>query len=285
MMSVTNVPQISVLLPTYRQPESLMLTLRDLCAQEYPRDSWELVVIDDGSWDASGQLVLMTVSQHIPVTVKRLVKGGIYCHATLLNELLRLAHRASEVYVHVEDVRLRSNFLLQHAKWHRTDSHFLVTGPMCEGPVETFDPSACARWRLMEMSGTYCDAYRCCFQAVYAKSMSYSRSLLEAFENGDVAGFFDESMTGWGYQETEFAFRAEASGAICVYDTACAVYHPAHNARDELNYRKIDRPQKIAEGSSRNAQYLCRKHGLPELPEWRVGEPLSSPPFFIVDQS
>jgi len=284
-MRITAAPQISVLLPTYRQPESLVLTLRDLSEQEYPHHAWQLVVIDDGSCDASGQIALMTFSQQIPVTVKRLVSGGMYCHAMLLNELVRLAHPATEVYVHVEDVRLRSNFLLQHAKWHRTNSHFLVTGPMCEGPVETFDPSACARWRLMEMSGTRCDAYRCCFQAVYAKSMSYSRALLNALGNGNLAGIFDESMTGWGYQETEFAYRAEASGATCVYDARCGVYHPAHNVRDELNYREIDRAQQIAEGSRQNTHYLCRKHGLPELPQWRIGEPLSSPPLLLVNQS
>ena len=132
-------------------------------------------MIDDGSQDHSATQALLTFSQDHPVTLKRLPTGGRYRHATLLNELLRLADPATDVYIHVEDVRLQADFLGQHAKWHQGAEIFLVTGPMCEGPAETFEPSACQRWRLMEMSGVPARSYRCCFQAVFAKSMSYSR--------------------------------------------------------------------------------------------------------------
>jgi|GEM_PF-3586826 len=271
--------KVSVLLPTYRQPELLTLTLRDLNVQRYPRDAWELVLIDDGSRDSSATAALLTFSQDHRIVVKRFPTGGAYRHASLLNELARLADPASDVYVHVEDVRVRPDFLAQHAKWHYEEERFLVTGPMCEGPAETFEPSACGRWRLMEMSRVSSRAYRCCFQAVFAKSMSYPRPLLETLTNGrEIAGPFDELMVGWGYHETEFAFRAECAGAVCVYDTDCGVYHPAHNARDELQYRGIDRGKIQAEEGHKNAQYLCRKHGLADLPDWRVGSPLASPP-------
>lgn len=271
--------KISVLLPTYRQPEQLILTLRDLNAQQYPREAWEVVIIDDGSRDHSAAAALMAFSEDHQIVVKRLRVGGAYRHAALLNELIRLSDPASDIYVHVEDVRIRSDFLAQHAKWHHTTGRFLVSGPMCEGPVETFEPSACGRWRLMQMSGVSSQAYRCCFQAIFAKSMSYHRTLVDELKiDPDATGPFDDQMTGWGYHETEFAFRAERAGAVCVYDVACGVYHPVHNSRDELDYRGIDRTEVQAAGGSLNAQYLCRKHGLIALPEWKVGAPLSVPP-------
>jgi hypothetical protein len=191
--------------------------------------------------------------------------------------LLRLASPDSSVFIHVEDVRLLPNFLLAHAKWHQTNDRFLVTGPMCEGPAETFDPSACSRWPLMQMSGVTSMAYRCCFQAIFAKSMSYSRLLLnDLTKNGDFQPF-DSLMTGWGYHETEFSFRATLAGAICIYDVECGTYHPGHSVRDEVRYRRIDRTLMQSEGTADNVKFLCEKHGLPMLPEWRVGEPIESP--------
>jgi len=271
-------PKLSVLLPTYRQPETLVLTLRDLGVQDYPTDAWELIVVDDGSRDNSAEIALMALPEDIPITVKRLPVGGTYSHAMLFNELLRLTNPKSDVFIHLEDVRLRPDFLLQHAKWHRTEATFLVTGPICEAHVETFEPSACSRWKLMQMSGVHSQAYRCCFQAVFAKNMSYSRVLLDNLKKSGDPEPFDASMSGWGYHETEFAFRAERIGATCVYDVNCAVYHPTHSTRDELEYRGVDRSRLKSEGTARNVEYLCRKHGLSRLPEWRVGEPLETPP-------
>lgn len=277
-------PKISVLLTTYRQPETLVLTLRDLRAQDYPADAWELVMIDDGSRDGSAQAALMMLPEDFTITVKHLPTGGTYAHAMLFNELLRLASPRSEVFVHLEDVRIRPNFLIQHVKWHRRKSLFLVTGPMCEGSVETFEPSACSRWALMKMHGVASQAYRCCFQAIFAKSMSYSRLLLEHLRELGDAEPFDSSMIGWGYHEVEFALRAERAGATCVYDIGCAVYHPTHNVRDELYYRGINRAHAQSEGNVRNVEYLCRKHGLARLPEWRVGEPLETPPLDFLER-
>lgn len=270
-------PRISVLLPTFRQPEILLLTLRDLQAQDYPDDAWELVILDDASRDASAQVALATLPNRLAVTMRRRTNGGAYSHAALFNEMLRLADPGSEVFIHVEDVRLRSDFLSQHAKWHTRSEPVLVNGPMCEAPTETFAPDACSRWALMEMSGVRCAAYRCCFQAIFAKGMSYSRGLKDALDEPSGRGPFDDGMTGWGYHEVEFAFRAQNAGALCIYDVSCGVYHPPHNARDEAGYRKLKSEALRADGSARNIDYMCRKHGLSELPEWEVGIPIEVP--------
>ena len=272
------VPNVSVLLPTYRQPEALVLTLRDLQQQDYPPEAWELVILDDGSHDASSQMALALLSDHIALTVRRGPAGGVYSHAGLFNKLLRLADPGSDVFVHVEDSRFKPDFLRQHAKWHGSPQEVIVTGPMCEGPVETFDPEACLRWQLMVTPGIRANAYRCCFQAVFAKTMSYTRTLRNTLTDPTRRGPFDEAMSGWGYHETEFALRAQRAGATCIYDVRCGVYHPPHNPRDELHYRKIDRGQARSDGTARNIEYLCRKHRMPRLPDWQVGIPVEAPP-------
>jgi GT2 family glycosyltransferase len=148
---------------------------------------------------------------------------------------------------------------------------------MCEGPAETFEPTACSRWKLMKGTEKSVRAYSCCFQAVFAKSMSYTRAMSESLAETGQSGPFDERMEGWGYHETEFAFRARQNGVKCIYDVDCAVYHPSHNPRDEMTYRNIDRNIVVRSGTARNIEYFCRKHRLTELPPWEIGVPTEIP--------
>ena len=266
-------PYLSVLLPTYRQPAMLLLTLRDLAGQVYPRDRWELVVLDDGSRDPSALIAVAAFAANVPLTLHRMPLGGCYSHAKLFNEMLRLTSPGAEVFVHVEDVRVRSDFLAQHAKWHGGPGLRLVTGAMFEAPQESYERESCSRWNLMRMSGVESCAYECCFQSVFAKSMSYSTQLRELLSAPSAGGPFDAAMTGWGYQETEFAYRAALAGASCIYDLACGVYHPSHSTRDEDEYRKVDRARLKRHGTNANVRYLCLKHGISALPGWKVGVP------------
>ena len=45
---MTALPAFSVIVPTYRRPERLAACLRALAALDYPRDRFEVVVVDDG---------------------------------------------------------------------------------------------------------------------------------------------------------------------------------------------------------------------------------------------
>ena len=78
-----------------------------------------------------------------------------------------------------------------------------------------------------------------------------ARLIAKLKDQADGAGPFDDHMTGWGYHETEFAYRAEAAGAACVYDIDCGVYHPAHNPRDEVEYRGVHRTRYRPKTASR----------------------------------
>ncbi len=277
------IPFLSVLLPTYRQPEVLVQTVRDLNQQTYPEDSWELVVLDDGSFDGSDIIALETITEDIPFTLKRRAvdHGGENEHANLFNELVRLAAPDTDVFVHVEDVRLQEDYLHHHAKWHQSDQYNLVTGPMYEAPRETFDPEECDRWELMEMGGD-AEAYRCGFRSIWAKSMSYPQELVARLKELDGGSPFDGEMEDWGYHEIEFAYRASYhADAQCIYDTNCGVYHRPHNPRDELSHRGIQREEEKEQGEEQNTEYICDKHGIDALPSWQIGEQITDLPPLI----
>ena len=42
-------PRVSVIVPTYARPTQIQTCVKSLCDANYPKDLWELVVVDDGS--------------------------------------------------------------------------------------------------------------------------------------------------------------------------------------------------------------------------------------------
>lgn len=48
---------ISVIIPTYNRPKQLERCLRSLVRQNYPREKYEIIVVDDGSKDDNGETV------------------------------------------------------------------------------------------------------------------------------------------------------------------------------------------------------------------------------------
>lgn len=58
--------RISVVIPTYNSAPVLGTTLDHLARQDYPRDKFEIVVLDDGSTDHTRQVVDRR-APHLPV--------------------------------------------------------------------------------------------------------------------------------------------------------------------------------------------------------------------------
>jgi glycosyltransferase involved in cell wall biosynthesis len=48
-MDESNLPYISIIIPTYRRPERLTVCLKSIARLDYPQDRFEVIVVDDGS--------------------------------------------------------------------------------------------------------------------------------------------------------------------------------------------------------------------------------------------
>lgn len=70
-------PVVSVVIPTYNRPLQLQACLRSLFAQTYPRDDFEIIVVDDGSTDDTAAVALATGKDWAgELTVVRKSNGG-----------------------------------------------------------------------------------------------------------------------------------------------------------------------------------------------------------------
>ncbi|HXL03269.1 MAG TPA: glycosyltransferase [Bacillota bacterium] len=59
-----DLPFISVIIPTYNRKTILRKCLSALLVQTYPHDKYEIIVIDDGSTDGTGEMVGRLVEEH-----------------------------------------------------------------------------------------------------------------------------------------------------------------------------------------------------------------------------
>jgi glycosyltransferase involved in cell wall biosynthesis len=270
-----NLPFVSLMLITYRQPAMAEATVRGLFKQDYPRHLFEIVALDDGSGDSTVERLHQLASDS---PVRMIVLAGIheddYLTGTLYNRCIAAANSHSEVLIQIEDALVRRDFVRQHVKWHVGVEQFLVTGAMFEADAETWSLHTCRRSCLTNSEGA---PVICDFQAIWGKSLSYRRSLVEAVWNEPHDRPYDERMQGWGYHDTEFALRSVLCGATPIYDPGAGVFHPLHSVVSD-SARDIDRSAHKRVGESRNPSYICEKHRLPGLPSWADAQPIACPP-------
>jgi len=68
-------PDFSVIVPTYNRPRELADCVASLARQEYPRDQFEVIVVDDGS-AVSPAAVIAPFRNCLNVEVHRVTNGG-----------------------------------------------------------------------------------------------------------------------------------------------------------------------------------------------------------------
>lgn len=272
MMLSADLPYASVYSITYRQKQVLKRTLDGLFQQNYPSDRYEIVVLDDGSNDGTLELLeALALQSPVPLKIISVPHEADYLSAKRFNQCVSAAAPRASVFVHIEDAVVRPDFVWQHVKWHIQPTAVLVSGAMFEGDTVTWELEACdPDRRYLSLDGR---PVECDFQAVWAKSMSFSRAMMSKVWQEPFDRPFDERMTGWGYHEIEFALRMLRAGARMVYDPAAGVFHPRHTPVTEGN-RGFDRETLVREGEEKNIDYLCRKHSLDGLDDWSDPRPI-----------
>lgn len=259
-------PFVTLFWATFNQKDRALRTLSDAYALDYPKDRYEVIVIDDGSIDGT-PAAFREAARDSPFRVELI--AGVhqidYHHSRLFNACIAEAHPGTEVFVQVDDVVLRTDFLRQHVKWHVLGQPYVVSGAKFEGPEETWDLNRCKRGSLAGPGGG--PSLDVPYSAMWAASLSYSRLLADKASTSVHERPYDERMIGYGHHEIEFAYRLERAGGRLVYDPASGVFHPDHLPVAEKE-RGFDRDRVVAEGLARNATFIREKHGLAEISRW-----------------
>lgn len=258
-------PEVTIFTITYNQRDKVLKLIACLAEQTVPPEQFELVVLDDGSFDGTAEAVRKAATG-VPYRLTLIAEThqADYLSAKRWNQCIAAASPESAVFVQVDDVLVRSDFVARHADWHAKPGLRVVTGSKFEGRAETWALDTCRRAHLAGPGGA---AEGVPWTAAFGASLSYPRELVEKVSAHPLERPFDEGMTGWGFHEVEFSYRARQAGAVLVYDPAVGVFHQNHGPVTDAG-RGIDHAEQKARGAASNERYLRDKHGLTELPRW-----------------
>lgn len=197
----SRVIKFSVIVPTYNRRQLLELTLDALLAQDYPRDAYEIIVIDDGSKDDT---VAFLENFQSTSTVS-------FCFASQINQGPAAARNRAIAKARFEWIAMTDDDCLPAPDWLSqfaagADAHLEAVG--LEGRTVCPNPHPLGHWVENVKGGSYITA-----------NMAYRRDVLVKIGGLDTEFPFPQC------EDTELAWRCLAVGPIPFCHQAL-VLHP-----------------------------------------------------------
>ena len=222
---MSDVPVLSVIIPTYNRAETLRLCLRAFDRQD-TEVPFEIVVCDDGSTDATGTVISRAVAAgSIPVVHLRQENAG----ANAARNRAIAAARGERLLIVNDDTIPAPGLVAAHLAAHagRGGRETAILGRMTIDPALPFSPFSAlhhdASYDALEgRVEVGWDAFLTC-------NVSVDRRLLEE------AGSFDPRLT-W-HEDIELGERLARRGMQLFYAPEALAYH--HHLLDETAYLRI----------------------------------------------
>lgn len=217
------IPRMSVIIPTYNRAPILEETLTALRGQqEGPLPPWEVLVVDDGSTDATAQ------------TLQRLhqsFQGRLRCFRQENKKQgaarnLAMQHAQGELFVFLgDDIVPSPGFLMAHWRGYcisaHQDRHALI-GKTDWHPSISRSPFRewINQWGFQFGFALIENPQEVPFHFFYTSNLSFARSLYES------CGGFDESFREYGWEDIELGYRfAQKGGMRLQYEPRALAYH------------------------------------------------------------
>lgn len=223
---------LSVVVPTYNQADLLRHCVQSLIDQTLDPASYEIVVVDDGSTDRTGDVLEEFRGRVRPV---RLPANRGRSAARNVG----IAQARGRLIVFVDsDVVVRRDFLQAHLHVHRSAG----PGILSRGPVVLVRSAAeAARARVPRIGAS--PAYLDTANAAVEKSTLRQ------------AGGFDEMFPGYGWEDFELGMRLRRLGVRRVFSRQAVAFHVQPSPRWEAIGDLLGKE----EARARSAVYFYRK--------------------------
>jgi glucosyl-dolichyl phosphate glucuronosyltransferase len=208
-------PFVSVVVPTRNRAEYLEVCLRSLLAQDYPTDRYEVLVVDDGSTDATPEVVASAMARAAPPELRQWRQPHRGVNAARDTAITNA--RGQLICLIDDDEQTPSSWLSAVVDGaERFPEAACLGGPM-RLLFEGRPPRICGREPLGESELDYGDA-TCEVKYVWGGNMAVPRWAFERF------GLLDDTLL-LGGTETEWLQRLHAEGLRARYLPEAWLWH------------------------------------------------------------
>lgn len=195
--------EVSVIIPTYNRWWILGKSLEALFNQSYPKDKYEIILIDDGSTDDT-ETMIESLSPSCKFEYLRNKKRmGI---PRTRNRGIRKA-RGEYIIFTDSDVVVIPDFIAQHMSYHKKYQDVIVNGELIWVP--SFKQIGKKRKSIFDLSFSPFDT---------ANVSVAKKHLLEV-------GGFDEDLLAYGWGDPELGYRLRKAGLKCKKNQYALGYH------------------------------------------------------------
>lgn len=233
--------ELSVIIPTYNSRGVLQKTLRAIFDQDLAKDRYEIVVLDDGSGDGTGEMV-KHLDAPVRLTYHWQQNRG---RAAARNAGSRIARGRILFYLD-SDVLATPDLLSRHYRYHEAPNGPIgVQGRTLIHPESKVSPFMKTKELLPDLTRRR--------RTGLSPYHVITRNLSIRAEDLWAVGGFDEDFPGYGWEDIELGLRLDAHGVQFFYDPEALGYH--------YEVETLDRTREKLRQAGEGAVYFWRKHG------------------------
>jgi len=250
-------PIVSIVLPARGQAFTLARTLQSLARQTVDLDAVDVIVVDDGTLDDS----VADVVKHAPDELRaRIVRHDVNRGRAAARNTGLAAARGDIVIFLDADSWAVPQLVRRHLDFHHAarSPSFLIGGRQeptldslpalrpggSQPPERALERDVRIDFGVSDPSNVRIAPW------LYAYTHNISLPRVAATE----VGGFDEDLTGWGWEDVEFAYRVYrqwgSDGSRFSYDPAAGCYHLMH----------LRNPDEMSAHAIKGFRHLKRKH-------------------------
>lgn len=202
-----NKMEVSIIIPTYNRKEILREALEFLFNQSYPKENYEIVIVDDGSTDGTEKMINSLSPPCRLVYLHQDRKGPAIARN------LGIKNARGKIIVFIDsDIFSSPDFINEHVKFHRRFGDVVVSGPTV---------------RTDKLKDVFSDIKRRKFRESLAWSgpslITSNLSVKKEFLL--KVGGFDGEFVGMGWHDWELGLRLKKLGLEVKRNVETIVYH------------------------------------------------------------
>jgi glycosyltransferase involved in cell wall biosynthesis len=215
---------ISVQICTYNRKDLILRSLDALFKQDNPADKFEIVLVDDGSSDGTGEAI-KALNSPCKLTYLYQENAGL---ATARNKGIRAAQGEFILFVD-DDIMASPSLLTQHVKTHRAHPGSVVRGWVNHVDDLENTEKKVPKFTMQDISTSF----------FWTSNVSVAKKSLEE------AGMFEEKFREYGWEDLELGLRLKNLGLKLQYNRNAVVFH--YKSR----WKKSDVPKLLAQARSK----------------------------------
>ncbi len=217
-------PTVSIIIPSYNRVDMLRDSLNSIAQQTYPKDKFEVIVVDDGSTDGTKDIV----EEKFPFTLRYFRQNN---QGVIIARNLAARNSSADILVFLDDdIILEPDYLTYLMREHAASQNGIVVGTVnirCDGATPLCPD-------LDTLFSSTQNTVDLAFTDVSGNNMSIRRSGL--FE---VGMFQDLGFQGSGpWCDVDIAYRAYLQGFDFRRSTKAKCWHRDYFANNLDRYKK-----------------------------------------------